>query len=156
MEKICKICGESKNILKFKKGKTYKGGFGPTCFSCQNEKYYKKISLQCPLNVRISWWKSHAKARGIEWSISDEEISHIPLVCHYTNTNLVMEPNKINTVSIERLDSCKGYVSGNVVFCLDYVNTLKGTTSKSVFIEKCKAIASSDFVDACNKVAVNF
>lgn len=65
----------------------------------------------------------------------------MPMVCHYTGTDLVLEKNKRNTISLDRIDCSKGYTITNVVFCCSFVNLMKHKSSYEDFLSACKAIA---------------
>ena len=74
--------------------------------------------------------------------------------CIYTGINLTFgrradagpnHPNhKQRTASLDRIDSSKGYVLGNIEFCHKHVNMMKQSFSKERFIELCKAIAETN------------
>lgn len=82
-------------------------------------------------------WKDNAKVRGIEWSLTMEQLQSMPLICHYTGQELTLEINNFNTVSLDRIDSNKGYVLDNVVFCLTRINVMKSNMTKEEFISLC-------------------
>ncbi len=48
---------------------------------------------------------------------------------------------KESTASLDRIDSSKGYVKGNVQFVHKHVNMMKSTYSEEYFIELCTFIA---------------
>lgn len=62
-------------------------------------------------------------------------------LCYYSGTSLSLRPNDINGLSLDRVDSEKGYVKGNVVLCGAIVNKMKTDLSVEQFIEICTAIA---------------
>jgi len=92
------------------------------------------------LNSRIVCWRKNARLREISFDVTLEQLKSIPMVCHYTGNNLVLESNHWNTISLDRLDSSKGYTINNVVYCCSFVNLMKHTLSYDVFIESCKTI----------------
>lgn len=53
--------------------------------------------------------------------------------CHYCG-------DPIETVGIDRVDSSKGYVPGNMVPCCSMCNFMKLTSSREDFIAKCKQV----------------
>lgn len=101
------------------------------------------------LNSRFVCWKKRARQREIPFEITLEHLQSMPLVCHYTGHKLVLESNQWNTISLDRLDSSKGYTSSNVVYCCSFVNLMKHTLSYDEFIRSCKAVVNH--YEACHK-----
>ena len=89
------------------------------------------------LKGRMSIWKGSAKKRGIDWSLTLEILEQMPKVCYYTNQPLTFERDKPDTISLDRIDSGKGYESGNVVFCRTDINYMKQQFDLNVFVELC-------------------
>jgi|SRR5882724_4659433 len=94
------------------------------------------------ISNRIKCWKDGARKRNISWDLTSEFIESLPRICHYTGLPLVMEDKQPNTISLERLDSSKGYEQDNVVFCCSMINRMKLNYSKDEFVRMCKAVAS--------------
>lgn len=46
----------------------------------------------------------------------------------------------LHSPSLDRVDSSKGYVQGNVVWCSNFINCLKADLSKEDFIALCKGV----------------
>ncbi len=89
---------------------------------------------------RMVHWKSGAKRRGLEWSVTLEELESIQLICHYTGVPLTKQRHSYYTVSLDRLDSEKGYTKDNVVFCCEFINRMKQELSYDQFIRACAKI----------------
>lgn len=71
--------------------------------------------------------KANAKHRGLEHSIFEEDIS-IPTHCPYLGIELsstICKKNSPNTVSIDRIDSSKGYIKGNIQVISNLANLMK-------------------------------
>ena len=96
--------------------------------------------------ARFIHWKSGASRRGIAWDLTEEDIKAIPKVCHYTGIELTLEPNRPNTISLDRLDSLQGYTKANVVLCCARVNVAKSNLSIDEFIEMCRSVSSHNCV----------
>jgi hypothetical protein len=74
-------------------------------------------------------------------------------VCPYSGVKLSMprpsypgkrtSNNPLSTASIDRIDSSKGYVQGNVQYVAMFINWMKGPMSHEQTIEACKAIAKA-------------
>ena len=91
---------------------------------------------------KMSAWKSHAKERDLEFSITDDDIKKLPLICAYSGTPLTMKVGKDNTVSLDRVNSKLGYVPGNVVFCTRWINLMKKDKTVTEFVEMCKKVVT--------------
>jgi hypothetical protein len=65
--------------------------------------------------------------------------------CAYTNEKLTL-PKKWNDkdyrATVDRIDSSKGYIPGNVQFVSQHVNLMKNKFTHNFFVETCKKIAS--------------
>jgi hypothetical protein len=71
--------------------------------------------------------KSRAKRKGIEHTITIDDII-IPVKCPILNIELDHSRNKgrrYNGASLDRIDSTKGYVKGNVQVISDLANRMK-------------------------------
>ena len=124
LTKQCKICEQIKDIKFFHNG--------IICGICRHA--YDTI------DKKYMEMKSSALRRKKDWLITLEEFSKIPLFCHYTGVALTFKRKCRNTISIDRLDSSKGYISGNVVFCCADINRMKQEFKVSYFFELCKDI----------------
>lgn len=60
--------------------------------------------------------------------------------CYYSGIPLRLDSPKHLVPSIDRLDNCKGYEPGNVVFCLWCINKAKNDMTLNDFMEMCKSI----------------
>jgi len=49
-----------------------------------------------------------------------------------------------NTASIDRIDSSKGYVKGNIQWVHKHINFMKRTYSQDYFIDMCKKVANKN------------
>ena len=64
--------------------------------------------------------------------------------CVYTKYDLYFGNNRIRgTASLDRIDSSKGYVDGNVQWVHKDVNTIKWDLSHDKFLEICKLITEN-------------
>jgi hypothetical protein len=95
------------------------------------------------LDKRFLKWQSGAKYRNIGWEITLGDINRIPMICHYTKIPLVLELGKYNTISLDRLDSSKGYTKDNVVFCCSAINKMKMDLEFKQFIEFCNLVSEN-------------
>lgn len=52
----------------------------------------------------------------------------------------ISKTSRYNTASIDRIDSSKGYIEGNIQWVHKHVNFMKRTYSQEYFIEMCRKI----------------
>jgi hypothetical protein len=167
--KICTQCKKEKELEFFRKEAKGKFGVSSKCKDCllekdreyrennkekikQNHKkwderhprgrYWNNVRFVSTWHGKIAYWKKNAGVRKITWDLSPEYIKSLPLVCAYTGIKLTLDINKKNTVSLDRIDSDKGYIAGNVVFCATRINLMKMKMNKQEFIEWCKLVSA--------------
>lgn len=85
----------------------------------------KQKQRDSTLQGKIRRWKAGAKRRGIEWSLTEDFIKSLPMICHWTGLPLTMKTGFPYTMSLDRVDSSKGYTPSNVVPCCAMVNSMK-------------------------------
>ena len=83
----------------------------------------------------VSKWlskKKSAKSRGIEFNLGLTSLRNIMKAekCYFTGLKLSEE-----TLSIDRVDSSRGYIAGNVVACHTDFNSIKGHVENSGSID---------------------
>lgn len=104
------------------------------------------------------WLMDSAASRGMDFSISIEELSALlrDKMCYYTKVALVSFPHEkrdnsdhlpANYLTIDRKNNDEGYVSGNVVVCSKEINELKNQMSEKDFLQ---AIAFKSLVEQAN------
>lgn len=140
----CKVCEKKRNSVKehqyketrkkYRSGETYKN---------IKRDYYKKNKTKI-LTENAQWrqtfkgrlmsYKRAAKARDIEWLLSEEEFkSFWGLPCSYCGS-------EINTIGIDRIDNDKGYIIQNCTPCCNVCNRMKMDLSKDEFLSKIEQI----------------
>jgi len=62
--------------------------------------------------------------------------------CTLTGWSLSQAVNDLRRGSIDRIDSSKGYIKGNIQFVAWIVNAAKGKFSQSDFVEMCGAVGN--------------
>jgi hypothetical protein len=67
-------------------------------------------------------------------------LESVPLVCFYTGKDLTLQPNEHFTVSLDRIDSKRGYEANNVVFCGELVNRMKQEMTVEELVLYCELI----------------
>lgn len=85
---------------------------------------------------RLTSIKGSAKTRKIDYFLNDEEaIAMLEGSCYYCNKN--------EGISIDRVDSKKGYIKDNCLPCCKMCNYMKHVYTKENFIDQCKLIAKN-------------
>lgn len=123
-EKRVVSCGCKKN----RKGKDHPGWKG-----------YGELS-----GTHLNSIKSNAKHRSIQYSVSPEYLWNLFLKqnrqCALTGNPLVMNNDSERTASLDRKDSDKGYVEGNVQWVHKTINSMKMDLSESEFLKWCRNV----------------
>lgn len=152
MMKICKKCNKQKNAIYFHKDQRTSDGLYRWCKACKkeydakyrleynsrpevieyfsSEAYRQRRMRQYTKNLGrrlyvIAKYRSHD--RNLEFDIKPEDI-HLPELCPLLNIPLYYEIKKgmnWNAPSLDRIDSSKGYVKGNVWIISRLANTMK-------------------------------
>lgn len=95
-----------------------------------------------------------AESRGIEFNITAEYANSIlesqNNKCALTGLDLII-PNRVDdfkkgigTASIDRIDSSKGYIEGNIQWVHKDINFMKNDYNQNYFIEMCRKVAISN------------
>lgn len=80
--------------------------------------------------------RKRARKVGLEFSITIEDIV-IPEICPYLKTKLITSNGNgqnSNNVSLDRIDSSKGYIKGNVQVISHLANSMKNNASKEQLV----------------------
>lgn len=86
--------------------------------------------------------KYNAKVRGLEHTISEEDIV-IPTHCPYLGIELTVKISRMNTpnmISLDRIDSTKGYIKGNVEVISHLANLMKSFATKEQLVIFAKSV----------------
>lgn len=111
------------------------------CKLCRRKQYTGEISGRYFCRIRIS-----AKQRNLEFSITKEYIWNLFLKqnrkCVLTGIKIGFpyEFKDIYTASLDRIDSNKGYIEGNVQWVHKIVNRIKQNVPEILFIKLCRKI----------------
>jgi hypothetical protein len=142
----CK-CGAETFVL----ASTLRTGRSTCCKTCGNDKHYKGVgNLSSTFFSRIL---EGARVRNIEVSVTKEQIlellekqdykcalSGLPLTLSKTFSKDRTNQASSTTASLDRIDSSKGYVLGNVQWVHKDVNIMKNKFDNQYFINMCKNI----------------
>lgn len=131
--KQCRSCGVQKPLSEF-----YRKGTGRTahCIECTKvkvrteeyrtyQRYYQKKNTTVEQSM-LNRSKSRAKKKGFEHNITIDDIL-IPDKCPLLGIPLIKGENSVhaNSPTLDRIDSTKGYVKGNVWVISYKANTIK-------------------------------
>ena len=99
--------------------------------------------------------KGHVKRR-IEFNITLEDIktlwSNQNGLCIYTKLPLSPKGYQLNTISLDRIDSSKGYIVGNIQLVCSAINRMKSTYSEIEFVYFCNLVSlNSSIIDNSEK-----
>lgn len=129
------------------------------------KKQQSKLDETGDYKVFLQWKRrrvqASARGRNIEFNLSKEFLYKLyekqKGACYYTGKRMNLTiysgimPNRENIdkfkdyLTIDRLNSSKGYVEGNVVLCTLKVNTAKGSLSYDEFVQICNFVKQRDF-----------
>ncbi len=158
-EKICKDCNKLKNIDSFDKV-SYKNGntcIRNTCKECmkaQKNQYYKnqvENDLGLSSNRSAESWITKiiykASKRNKLFEIDKEYVLDIYKKqngrCALSGEILTFHKNNLSSnISIDRIDSLKGYVIGNIQLVCTHVNIMKWDKSTEELLTWCEKIIS--------------
>ena len=91
----------------------------PPSIHCEIEDY-----IICKKLIQL---RQSAQSRGLEFNLTFKTVKKLLSTkrCFYTNV-VMTEDSGMNSRSIDRVDSTKGYIEGNVVSCTVDINSKKG------------------------------
>jgi hypothetical protein len=141
----CSRCGTPFNKeLREVKRQNKKGRFKFYCGNCSKHPDFKTDALS-PFRRFIRSAQRRNFKKDIEISILPEDLSRIwekqKGICPYTGYNMELGAhyttpmNTPKSASLDRIDSSKGYVEGNVEFVCLAVNYAKNGFSKEVMLD---------------------
>lgn len=109
-----------------------------------------KFTLDYIIKDRLRAAKSRAEQRGFEFELTPEYIKELLNKqnnrCFYTGYEFINENNNPMALSIDRIDSSKGYSRNNVNLVCWLVNAMKTDISHEGFIRTCADIAKNHSV----------
>lgn len=110
-----------------------------------NSDKYKGVGLIAQsVFSHIKWG---AEKRNIEFNITKEYLWELYRSqegkCYYTDLDISLNTrNNKKTASLDRIDSSKGYVEGNLVWVHKNINLMKNVFSKEEFLNYCNLIVN--------------
>lgn len=134
----CPKCGEERGPSTFAHLKR-----NSICNECRNvrENNPRWKGHEQLTGVFLGYYQASAAKRGLSWEVTPEYLWSVWEAqggfCAYTGWSLVHG----ETASIDRIDSSKGYIEGNVHWVHRDVNWMKGAYSEEQFLMLCRAVA---------------
>ena len=102
-------------------------------------------------HIRKSARERSKGGKTIEITIDEEHLHHLfekqGGKCAYSGMDITLPKkwdDKDYNASVDRIDSGKGYVEGNVQFVHRHINIMKNIYSNDYFIDLCKKVASNN------------
>ena len=148
--KRCFCCKETKSHSLFFKHNQTADGYHSWCKECckkGNERSRVKVNSTIQGRARIFLQNARKSAvkRNQEFALTVADIVNCWNdqfgVCAYSGRNMTLEAGKLNTVSIERIDSAKGYTKDNTILVCQAINRMKSDFGFDDFYELCRDIA---------------
>jgi|TARA_R110000868_G_scaffold190741_1_gene434580 hypothetical protein len=148
--KTCFCCKETRPTTEFFKHKQTQDGYHSWCKKCcvkGNKKSRAKTNLTIEGRARIFLRnaKNGATKRQHVFALVVSDIvecwSLQKGVCAYSGRGMTLEAGHLNTVSIERIDSGKGYIPSNTILVCQAINRMKSDFEFDDFYALCKDVA---------------
>lgn len=169
--KKCRTCGIEKPLLDYHKDKEKKYGVRSVCKLCAQKissDYYLKNSVSIRKKVskynknyvpkhtreidsRLQNLCTKAKHRTKkEFNITEIDLFDLwgkqEGLCAYTKLPMLATSNQFNTVSLDRIDSSKGYIVDNIQLVCAAINKMKQEYSEQLFIQLCHCVAQNNSI----------
>ena len=124
-------------ILSVDKRRIYQRTWAKEAYQKNPEKFKQRHMILRRSNPRlrlITSSRKNAKRRNLEHTITYKDLEILPKFCPYLGLELdyyleISSRNHPSLPSIDRIDSSKGYVPGNIEIISYRANTLKGNSS---------------------------
>lgn len=138
--KTCTKCGTTKSLSEFY---VRKYGTRNDCKECAKNTTKKNKIGKVPLHERqiesrLKNLCTKAKLRTKEFHLAVDDLIQLWDIqegrCAYTKLPLLATANQFNTVSLDRIDSSKGYIVGNVQLVCAAINKMKQEYSEDMFL----------------------
>ena len=149
MTKVCFKCKENKPYDLFFKHSQTSDGYHSWCKICctkGNERSRAKVNSSIEGRAKIFLQNAikSAKKRQQEFSLTIDDVVNCWVMqkefCAYSGRKMPLEAGKLNTVSIERIDSKQGYTLDNTILVCQATNRMKSDFSFDDFYKLCKDV----------------
>jgi hypothetical protein len=133
--KSCCVCKTVKPLSEFGKNRREKDGLNYECKDCFNKRQSKQRRAN-PFPFLLSEVKRRAKQKGWGFDIDEDYLRSLDRdICPYLETPIYWTKGQGNRAqsndskSLDRIDSAKGYVKGNLIICSDRANRILGNAT---------------------------
>ena len=161
--KICSMCNTEQDVVNFNSCKTAKIGLASTCKKCSKnsvkkwlesdiKNFIKKIYLSCKHNC-------NKRSKNLVFAITEKDIIELYYKqygkCALSGqilTKIALEDKGINkyNVSIDRINSSKGYTKDNIQLVGSIINIMKNDIDEKDFILFVSSIVCVDLYNKKN------
>lgn len=147
--KQCSKCNEEKDLTSFFKHSQTKDGYHSWCKTCckeGNKKSREKVNstIEGRAKIFLQNARKSAEKRKQEFQLTVEDVVNFwnkqQQSCAYSGRKMTLEAGKLNTVSIERIDSSIGYLPSNTVLVCQAINRMKSDFKFEDFFNLCKDV----------------
>lgn len=149
-KKKCFKCKSFKPTDEFSKNRSSKDGFSKLCKVCYSnydsvKNGYKKNSnalktnLEEYLKYKHNYFKRKSKLKNIDFDLDMHTLYELYQKqngkCYYTGIEIIHNSGcfDYNSITVERLDSTKGYTKDNIVLAAFNINSFKGMMDENEF-----------------------
>lgn len=159
-KRICGGCKVEKPSDEFYKDKSSKSGIQTYCKTCSHERmlqYYKNGGIDLFLRCLVKDAKTNAKRRrgpndSIHFNLTFEDVKALyytqegkcalsgQLMTHISYTTNDKRNKNVNNISLDRIDSSKGYTPDNIQLVCVICNYMKWDMPMENFLNMCKLI----------------
>ena len=124
--KRCGKCKKVKNFSEFRKNKNSSFGYSYFCKECDKQRVYSRDKRKVLYNAA----KKRAKDNNLDFNLDLDDII-LPNECPILNIKLQFNNGhaKDDSYSIDRIDSSKGYIKGNIQIISFKANTIKSNAT---------------------------
>ncbi len=157
VEKVCKKCSTLKNIELFQKQYFKDGSYcvRHKCIECCKEESNLRYQKNRAEGNKLSWNKSpesyisklfyKASKRNKEFSIQKEYLFSLYEkqngLCAISGEKLTFDKDNVSSnISLDRIDSAKGYIEGNIQLVCAHINIMKWNKSTEELLSWCEKI----------------
>jgi hypothetical protein len=149
--KFCFRCKQEKSYEFFFKHHQTSDGFHSWCKSCCTEGNNKSrakqnSTIEGRAKIFLQNARKSAAKRNQEFLLSVEDIVNFwkqqDEICAYSGRKMTLDAGKLETVSIERIDSSIGYTKDNTILVCQAINRMKSDFKYDDFYELCKDVAT--------------
>jgi hypothetical protein len=146
--KHCTTCGEFKTLFEFTANRNQDSGYMGYCKACNNarNKRYRKqeATLQSACKRVYSYLLRRVRVKNFELDFNATHLEKLFEVqnglCAYTGESLELNAGYSNTLSVDRVNSSKGYTKDNIVLTTWEVNNCKQDLSLERFKALCAKV----------------